>query len=149
MSDVRQVAEMPVQRLDTDTLIELVEEWGRKRSILSGSTPKDQFAKTLEEVNELAEALQNQDDEEIVDAIGDITVTLILLAILCGTKFPNCLHAAYDEIKDRKGRLIDGQFIKEADLKARGLPLEEEGDFDEPLGSRQCDADAEQCTSCE
>lgn len=149
MSDLKQVAEMPVQRLDTDTLVELVEEWGRKRSILSGSTPNGQFAKTLEEVGELADALKNQNDEEIVDAIGDITVTLILLSRLCGTNFSNCLHAAYDQIKDRKGRLIDGQFVKEETLKAQGLPLEEEDDFDEPLGSRQCDADAEQCTSCE
>ena len=50
------------------------------------------------------------------DAIGDVVVTLIILAQQIGTTFEDCVMLAYDEIKDRRGKLVDGVFIKESDL---------------------------------
>jgi len=36
---------------------------------------------------------------------------------LLGLDITECLQAAYDDIKDRKGKMVDGIFIKEGDTK--------------------------------
>ena len=38
------------------------------------------------------------------------------VSIFNGTNTENCLQIAYDAIKDRKGKMIDGVFVKEEDL---------------------------------
>lgn len=103
----------------TGFLVEQVRKWATDRRIIgvkSGSTPLAQFDKLLEEVKELDEGLQKNDQHECIDAIGDCTVVLINLAEMIGCPFEKCLAAAYDEIKDRKGQMIEGKFVKEADL---------------------------------
>lgn len=100
-------------------LIESVKRWATDRRIIgvkSGSNPKAQFDKLLEEVEELDLAISENDMHDAMDAIGDCTVVLINLAELIGCSFEKCLAAAYDEIKNRKGMMIDGKFVKEADL---------------------------------
>ena len=72
-----------------------------------------QYIKFQEESNELARALLKDNDPEIMDAIGDITVTLIILADQLGMPFTQCLRLAYDEIKNREGRTENGIFIKD------------------------------------
>lgn len=88
-------------------------EWAKERGILESSTPEAQFTKTREEVEELEQGLENNDLEEIRDAIGDVIVTLILLAELAGMDVVDCLDGAYNEIKNRKGKMVDGVFVKE------------------------------------
>lgn len=91
-------------------------KWANDRNIIKGSRPHDQVGKTLEETVELYQAILADDKDEIVDAIGDISVTLIIIAEQYGLDFEKCIRSAYNEIKDRKGKMINGVFVKEADL---------------------------------
>ena len=96
-----------------ETEIEVI-RWAEARRIIPNSTPMAQAIKTLEEVTELLSALHRGNREEMIDAYGDVLVTLILGAALADVDLPRCLDAAYQQIKDRKGTLReDGVFIKE------------------------------------
>ena len=55
-------------------------KWAEDKGIFEKSDPTSQFLKTIEELGELASAVNKNDLPEIKDAIGDVTVTLILLA---------------------------------------------------------------------
>ena len=97
-----------------DNLIAAVEKWADDRQILTHSNVKAQALKLVSEVGELCDAIVKDDDAGIVDGIGDATVVLIILARLHGVPLPLCLGAAYEEIKDRKGRMVPGgAFVKE------------------------------------
>lgn len=90
-------------------------QWAEARRIIPNSTPMAQAIKTLEEVTELLSALHRGDREEMVDAYGDVLVTLIIGAALADLDLTKCLEAAYAQIKDRRGTLrADGVFVKEA-----------------------------------
>ena len=92
---------------------ERVRQWAIDRNIIGGTTPKDQFGKLVEEVKELRDAIEGGDLPEIVDAIGDCSVVLAIIAAQYGLAFEQCQEAAWEEIKDRKGRIINGTFVKE------------------------------------
>lgn len=113
---------MSVTGIDINELIDLVEEWGDERRITGPDGSNNlykQFRKLQEEVQELEDAINQEDNAEIVDAIGDCTVVLTLLAraLRFDTGEPHslssCLHLAYDEIKDRTGSTVDGVFVKD------------------------------------
>lgn len=89
-------------------------KWANERGIFEQSNPESQHAKTCEEVRELSEALAVHDRAEIKDALGDITVTLILQAKMHGWTLGECLESAYQVIKNRKGRMEGGLFVKES-----------------------------------
>ena len=72
-----------------------------------------QAEKTHEEVLELMAAIDEDDRDEIKDAIGDIMVTLIIQAKMQGMTIEECLNAAYDVISKRTGRMVNGQFLKD------------------------------------
>lgn len=98
-------------------LVNSVRQWGLDRNIIgpnSKATIDSQFNKLLEEVDEIRVGIEKKDQGEIIDGIGDCAVVLILLAELVGVKFENCLLTAYEEIKNRKGKMVDGAFIKES-----------------------------------
>ena len=92
---------------------ERVTQWAKDRNIISGTTPKDQFGKLKEEIDELYGAICENNLPEIVDAIGDCSVVLTIIAAQCGLAVEQCQEAAWEEIKDRKGRIINGTFVKE------------------------------------
>lgn len=97
-----------------EELKEKVLDWARERDILQNGSAIAQLTKTEEEVAELREALEKHDLIEMVDAYGDVLVTLIIGAEIAGLDLVGCLEAAYEEIKDRKGYLNeDGIFVKE------------------------------------
>lgn len=98
---------------DLSELILKVLNWANERGILIESDAEFQSMKTLEEATELLWATKAGDTDEIKDAIGDIMVTLILVAHLSGTDIHQCLYEAYMTIKDRKGRMINKVFVKE------------------------------------
>jgi len=88
--------------------------WGEARGIVQNSTPAAQLEKTLEEIEELKEAIAANDIDAIKDAYGDILVTLIMGCATADIDLVSCLELAYKEIKDRKGYLnADGIFVKE------------------------------------
>ena len=104
---------------------DLIREWAKARNLIEGSTPQAQMLKMTEEVGELATAVRNaaaknngKATSSIVDAIGDCAVVLVILAAQYGLQFEDCIAEAYAVIKDRKGRMVDGVFIKEEDEKA-------------------------------
>ena len=88
-------------------------EWAQVRGIFEQSDPKTQALKTVSEVGELADNVAKGRD--VRDDIGDIVVTLILLAEMHGADLGECLQMAWDEIKDRKGEMVNGTFVKDGD----------------------------------
>jgi len=100
--------------MNFEQLQERVVAWAAARRIIPNSTPMAQALKTAEEAVELLQALHKQDMKEVIDAYGDVLVTILIGAELYGIDIVGCLEAAYDEIKDRKGTLgPDGIFYKE------------------------------------
>ena len=96
-------------------LIERVLDWSYARNIINGSDYKSQYMKAQSELGELADALLKGNKDETEDAIGDVLVCLINLAEQCDTSLELCLHKAYEQIKDRKGVMWNGAFVKETD----------------------------------
>jgi len=96
-----------------------IRHWGKARNLIEGSTPEKQFVKLMEELGELAHGMAKGRIAEISDGIGDAVVVLTLLAEQHGLSIEECIEAAWNEIKDRKGRMINGIFVKEADLEDR------------------------------
>ena len=94
-----------------------VEHWAEEKEILSKATPMAQALKTLEECTELGVAVNNNDKAEIIDAMGDIMVTLIIQAKMQGLKLEECLESAYNVIAKRTGKMINGQFVKDDEDK--------------------------------
>ena len=89
-------------------------QWGEARKIVQNATAMSQAIKTLEETTELLDAINKKNLDETKDAIGDIVVTLIMVCAVLDLDLVQCIHGAYDEIKDRKGYLTpEGTFIKE------------------------------------
>jgi NTP pyrophosphatase (non-canonical NTP hydrolase) len=87
--------------------------WAKNRGIFTGSTPIKQALKTQEEVTELLNAIVDKDEAEIKDAIGDIVVTLIIQCHMNGLLLKECIESAYDVINKRKGKMVNGQFVKD------------------------------------
>jgi len=94
----------------------LVIQWAAERKIFSGSTPDRQLEKLQEEVGELFDAVDDADLEAVKDAIGDCAVVLAIVANMYGMDFTDCQEAAWEQIKDRKGEMRNGVFVKESDL---------------------------------
>ena len=92
---------------------ENVLQWAKEKGILDKSNPLKQHEKTQEEVDELKQALIDNNMPEIIDAIGDILVTLIIQAQLNNLDIEDCLEHAYNVIKTRTGKMIDGTFVKD------------------------------------
>lgn len=94
----------------------MIKQWAIERN-LHTADPHKQMLKLMEEVGELAEALAKNDERAIPDAIGDIYVVLTILSLQLGHDIETCIDEAYCEIKDRKGKMVNGVFVKESDLK--------------------------------
>ena len=92
-----------------------IEEWARERS-LDTANPDKQMLKLGEEFGELCQGLAKDKPDQVEDSIGDIYVVLTILSLQLGLDIEDCVQKAYSEIKDRKGRLVNGVYIKEADL---------------------------------
>jgi NTP pyrophosphatase (non-canonical NTP hydrolase) len=97
------------------SMIEMdVIRWGEERKIVQHSNPRAQAIKTLEEVGELMQAITDNDREAMIDAYGDILVTLVMGCATADLDLVKCFAHAYEQIKDRKGYLSpEGIFVKE------------------------------------
>jgi NTP pyrophosphatase (non-canonical NTP hydrolase) len=94
-----------------DSLIDRVLIWGYDKGIIAKGDAKAQTLKTVAEVGELADNIAKGAD--IKDDIGDILVTLILLAEIKDTSLHECLDIAYKEISKRTGKMVGGVFVKD------------------------------------
>ena len=94
---------------------ERIKQWAVSgdRNLIDGSTPMKQMRKLIEETEELAFALHDKETDDIKDAIGDIQVVLAVMCCQLGLDIDECREIAWEQIKDRKGRMVDGVFVKE------------------------------------
>jgi NTP pyrophosphatase (non-canonical NTP hydrolase) len=93
----------------------LVIAWATQKGIFENGTYEAQALKTKEEVEELITAIKNNDRAEVIDALGDILVTIIIQAEMHELKLVECLESAYNVIAKRTGKMVDGQFVKDSD----------------------------------
>ena len=94
------------------TRFDLIREWADQRGLYKNGDPKTQALKLVEEVGETCRAILKDDHKETIDGIGDAIVVLTNLAELCGTDIEYCIDVAYNEIKDRKGEMANGTYVK-------------------------------------
>lgn len=94
----------------------LVIAWAAQKGILENGTPIAQSWKTMEETNELIQAIEDDNISDIEDALGDILVTIIIQAEMQGLKLVDCLESAYNIISKRNGVMKDGQFVKDVQV---------------------------------
>lgn len=88
--------------------------WGEARGIVQNGTAMGQAIKTAEEVNELLAGINKNSITEVTDALGDIWVTMVMVAAILDLNLVDCFEHAYEQIKDRKGHLgADGIFYKD------------------------------------
>ena len=94
---------------------ERIKQWAVSgdRNLIEGSTTGKQMDKLCEEVDELRDGLLNQNTDDIKDAIGDIQVVLAVMCAQLGLDIDECREIAWEQIKDRKGKMVDGVFVKE------------------------------------
>jgi len=106
MSDSRKTCE-------TMCRFDKIRLWANDRGLYNSGDPKTQALKLVEEVGETCRAILKQDAKEMVDGIGDCVVVLTNLAELIGTPIEDCIDNAYDEIKNRTGKMSNGTFKKD------------------------------------
>ena len=112
--------------MEFEELQEKVLDWAYDKDLLHEENADKQFMKFIEEAfefktemdNVFSDAYIHVDDaaERMELEMGDIFVTLIILCEQLDIDPIYCLESAYNKIKGRKGKTVNGQFIKEADL---------------------------------
>ena len=107
-----------VDQVETRTwTFDNIRDWAKQRGLYKKGDSKTQYVKLQEEAGELAKALLKNDKPEIKDAIGDIVVVLTNLAHLEKLTIEECIDAAYTEISNRKGKMVNGTFVKDEKKK--------------------------------
>ena len=94
------------------TLKPLVEQWFVDRG-LDKRDGSGQLEKLQEEVDELKQAYIEVNRQEEIDAVGDILVVLIGYCLQRGLDIEECLSVAYNVIKNRTGKVVNGVFVKD------------------------------------
>jgi len=92
---------------------DLIRFWAKDRGLYDGGDPKTQALKLVEEVGETCRAILKEDAPEMIDGIGDCVVVLTNLAELIGTPIEECIDKAYNEIKGRTGKMVNGTYKKD------------------------------------
>jgi NTP pyrophosphatase (non-canonical NTP hydrolase) len=103
--------------MDLNTLALNVREWAEQKGLLKKENSAKQMLKVTEEIGEVAAAVARDNIEGLQDGIGDGFVTLIILAHQNGLTPEECLEVAWDEIKGRTGKMVNGVFVKDEDIK--------------------------------
>lgn len=95
-----------------DNIFDCIRSWADERGLYDKGDPKTQYIKLMEETGEIGRALLKNDTDEIIDGIGDAVVVLTNLAELVGVPIEECIQEAYNVISKRKGKMINGTFVK-------------------------------------
>ena len=101
------------ERYNELSQFDLIRDWADERGLYENGDPKTQALKLAEEAGEVCRAVLKQDRDEVIDGIGDCVVVLTNLAELLGVSIEECIEAAYDEIKGRTGKMVNGTFKKD------------------------------------
>jgi NTP pyrophosphatase (non-canonical NTP hydrolase) len=102
-----------LELLTFEEMEDKVIQWAHEKGIIEKGTREKQSLKSLEEVGELVAAVHAQDQDEIIDAIGDVAVTIIIQAYMNNTTVTECLFHAYNVIANRTGEMKNGTFVKD------------------------------------
>lgn len=102
-------------------LTENIERWAMERNLIEAD-PAKQTLKLGEEYGELCQGMVKGNFDQTIDSIGDMYVVLAILSRQLGVDLEYCAQMAYDEIKDRKGAMVDGVFVKQEDLRRSYRP---------------------------
>lgn len=113
LDELNGVTQLEIPGIATYERFEQIREWASTRGIYDKGDTKTQYIKLQEEAGELAKAILKNDDVEFVDAIGDCVVVLTNLAHLGGYTIEECIDAAWNQIKNRQGRMNNGTFVKQ------------------------------------
>ena len=92
---------------------DLIREWAHERGLYDKGDVKTQTLKLIEEAGEICRAVLKDDKEQIIDGIGDCVVVLTNLAELNNVSIEDCIDAAYEEISNRTGKMVNGTFKKD------------------------------------
>jgi len=88
-------------------------KWGSDKNLLHYENRFKQYSKLQEESNELYVAMLDDNKAEIIDGLGDCVIVLTILAEQLGFDLATCVECAYDEIKNRTGKTLNGNFTKD------------------------------------
>ena len=92
---------------------DLIRDWAEQRGLYAKGDTKTQTLKLMEEAGEICRAVLKNDHDQVIDGIGDCVVVLTNLAELINVPIEDCIAIAYDEIKGRKGKMVNGTFKKD------------------------------------
>lgn len=106
--------QMKLDFQEMSKLIEYTKDWAHQRNLIAGSNPQSQFHKLIQECGEFSDDLCKGKDTR--SEFGDVLVVLIIMAEQLGYTMEEALTIAYEKIKHRKGKMINGVFVKEEDL---------------------------------
>ena len=124
MNGIQNLRKIKMKSRETQAMIEDVnniKRWHHDRNLIDGSDDKSQFAKLIQEAGELSDNICKGND--IKDDIGDMIVVLINIAERNDVSITECLKTAWEDIKDRKGMMRDGVFVKQDDLIKEALQI--------------------------
>ena len=124
MNGIQNLRKTKMKSRETQAMIEdvnRIKQWHHDRNLIDGSDDKTQFAKLIQEAGELSDNICKGKD--IKDDIGDMIVVLINIAERNDISLTECIKTAWEDIKDRKGMMRDGVFIKEDVLIKESLGL--------------------------
>ena len=124
MNGIQNLRKTKMKSRETQAMIEdvnRIKQWHHDRNLIDGSDDKTQFAKLIQEAGELSDNICKGND--IKDDIGDMIVVLINIAERNDVSLTECIKTAWEDIKDRKGQMRDGVFIKEDDLIKESLGI--------------------------
>ena len=102
-----------IKSLSLKDLIFMTVQWAHDRNLIHGSDVKSQCLKLVQEVGELSDSICKK--RSPIDDIGDCLVVLTIIAEQSNLTLEECMRHAYNDIKDRKGKMVDGIFVKESD----------------------------------
>ena len=105
-------AGMPEGRVKASQF-DLIRDWADERGLYENGDTKTQALKLVEEVGETCRAILKEDHDEVIDGIGDCVVVLTNLAELHGVSIEECIEKAYNEIKNRTGKMENGTYKKD------------------------------------
>lgn len=102
--------------MNLNELTTKIEMWAIERG-LDEAEPEKQMLKLIEEVGEIAQGMAKGNIAQVIDSVGDVYVVLVILSMQMDLNIKGCIEVAYDEIKDRNGKMVNGVFVKEEDLQ--------------------------------
>ena len=124
MNGIQNLRKTKMKSRETQAMIEdvnRIKQWHHDRNLIDGSDDKSQFAKLIQEAGELSDSICKGKD--IKDDIGDMIVVLINIAERNDVSLTECIKTAWEDIKDRKGMMRDGVFVKQDDLIKEALQI--------------------------